>query len=694
MARAPSKADKDLRKEALERYKICEDWWAENQKRWKEDVRFCIPGNQWPEKIRKLRESENRPCLEVDKVNQYVHQVVNDGRQNRAAVKVRPVDSGADEETADAFQGLIRSIFDRSNGDEAFDTALEHAVRGGFGFVRILTEYASDSTFNQDIKLARVRNPLTVMLAPHQRADGSDAMYGFVVDEIPKDEYKRKYPKAQVSDWSLYPDGWATKDTVRICEYFYVVEVPRPVFLLDDGTTCTEDEYKLKVENLAEGEEPPKIEEQREIPTREVKWCRLSGAEILEKNDWMGKYIPLIPVYGNELDIDGKLVLHGLVRPARDAQTLYNFSRTSFAEVAGFSTKAPWIAPAEAVADYKEDWANPNGNQGLLRYRAFTDDGQSIPPPQRTPPVAVPAVFAEDMQLSEHDIQAAMGMYAANIGQPSNEKSGRAIMARQREGDTATFHFQDNQNRALRFCGRQLVDLAPKIYDSKRVLRLLGEDGSVSEAHIDPEQETASFTEGVKSIYNLGVGTYDVSVAAGPSYTTKRQEAADAAIELTRANPSMWQTHGDLIVKMQDWPYAEEFAERSKMALPPPIQQQIAAKESGNAPDPKIAAVVQQANQALGQAAQRIQAAEAGIQQRDQALAESQQRITELEQALKNKSDENLIKASQADTQQYVAETERAQVVAPAMSPQDIAAIVNQTVQAILNAPTPGVPVQ
>lgn len=689
MAASKSKAAADLRKEALARYTETDDYWKENRRRWVEDTRFCIPGNQWPERIRKLREDQNRPCLEVDKINQYVHQVVNDGRQNRPAVKVRPVDDGADEEAADAFQGLIRSIFDRSNGDEALDTALEHAVRGGFGFIRIITEYASDKSFNQDISILRVRNPLTILLGPHQKADGSDAKFGFVIDEMSKDEFKKKYPKAEMSDWSSYPEGWTSKDMVRVCEYFYVIDKEKNVLLLDDDTTCTEDEYWEQAKNNPDAPRP-KIVEQRMIPECEVKWCRMSGAEILEENDWLGKYIPIIPLYGNEIDLEGKVILHGLVRPAKDAQTLYNFSRSGFAERVALANKAPWIAPAEAVADFKDDWENSNTkNLAVLRFRAFMEDGTPIPMPQRGPSADIPAGFMQDMTLSEHDIQASMGMYNASLGEKSNEKSGVAITARQRKGDTATFHYQDNQNRAVRYIGRQLVDLAPKIYDSKRTLRILGEDGTGSTVQVDPEMKKASHKQGALAIYNLGVGTYDVSVAAGPSYSTKRQESAQAMIELTQANPGMWQTHGDLIVKSQDWPGAEEFAERSKLTLPPPIQQAIAAKEQGGEVDPEKQQIIDQANHIMGMAQQRIQAAEDGIHQRDQALAEKDQEIAALKQGQAVKAADVNVKAAQAETQQFEAETQRMTALAPAMDENAIAAIVAKTVQEIMRQPAP-----
>lgn len=693
MARV-TKADTDLLKQAREDYRVAEEGWAENRKKWLADTKFCIPGNQWPEEVRKEREDKNLPCLEVDKINQYVRQVVNDGRQNRPSVKVRPVDSGADEVTADAFGGMIRGILDRSNGDEALDTALEHAVRGGFGFMRLVTEYAHARTFNQDIFLRRIRNPLTVMLGPHQLADGSDARCGFVVEEIPKAEYKDKYPKAKVTDFQLFPEGWKPAETVRVCEYFYKVDEPTTLHLLADNTIVDDDEYQRALAAFEEARkagqpaEPPEdIKETREIPDCKVKWCRLSGAEILEKNDWLGKFIPLIPVYGNEIDVEGKVVFSGLVRGARDSQMLHNFSRTGFAEVVAYAPKVPWLASAEATDGHPE-WATAHeARHSTLFWNAYNDDGNQLPKPERITPAVVPAGLMQDAQQSEHDIQASMGMYAASIGQPSNEKSGRAIMARQREGDTATFHYQDNQARAIRFLGRQLVDLIPKVYDTKRTIRLLGEDGKAAEAEHDPELQGANTKQGAKTIYNLGVGLYDVSISTGPQYTTKRQESADAMLEIVKMNPTVWQTHGDLIVGAQDWPNADEFAKRTRATMPPPLQEAIA--ESEDPADPKVQ--LGRAKAMLQQAGQQIQGMTQGLQERDQAIAELQQRVQEAEAKASSTEGKVANDAARVEVAAYEADTNRLKVEAQSMpmSPEQIAAIVQQTVAAIMAQPTP-----
>jgi hypothetical protein len=651
-------AKKDKLEAIKAAYKEDAEWWKDNHALWLADAKFRVigHGNQWDPEIKKWREANGLPCLEVDKLNQYVMQVVNDGRQNRPAVKVRPVDDRGDPEVAEALQGLIRHICDRSNADEAFDTALDHAVACGFGFLRVVTEYAHEKTFNHELVVRRVPNPLACLLGRHVLADGSDARRGFFIEDIQKDEYRRRYPKAKNVDFNddaFKKDGWSDEKTVRVCEFWEKVEEEKDHLMLVDGTVVTADEYKALLD--ADGQ-PPEVIDARPLPTTRIDWYCLSGAEILEEREWLGKYIPIIPVYGNEQNIEGKITYSGLIRAAKDPQRLYNFSRSAFAQRVAMTPKAPWLIAEGQLEGHEDEWKNANtGTVAALTYKETSVDGHPVPPPQRVNPSDIPGGFAEDMSLSEHDIRSSMGMHKASLGEESNEKSGKAILARQREGDVATFHYQDNLSRAIRYLGRILVDAAPKYYDSRRVVRILGEDGASTMAQIDPQQPQAVVKQGSKAIYNLGVGTYDVSVAAGPSYTTKRQESAEAMLQLTQANPTMWQTHGDLIVQSQDWPNADEFAKRSKLTLPDPIRQIVEAEEADGSEDPELV-------QARIQMDQLRRDAEQAIAERDQAL----QQATQALEAEKANKEAALMKA-RADL--LNAETDRMRAEAEASAP-------------------------
>ncbi|UOF78813.1 phage P22 like portal protein [Caudoviricetes sp.] len=647
--------------EAKERYKLASDYWKDNYQSAIDDMKFRS-GDQWPEAVKDSRSKSNRPCLVVDKTNQYIRQVVNDGRQNRPSVKVRPVDSGADIEVAEVYQGVIRHILERSNADTAFDSALESAVVGGIGFFRVLTEYAHKGTFNQDIVVKRIRNPLLVLIDPScKEADCADMKWAFFVDELEKEEFEETYPDAKCNDWETdkakYGD-WTEGDKVRVCEYWYVEEDDVLFHLLEDGTTTEDEPYQRAI---ASGYPVPAIVETRTLKSNKVKWCRMTGAEILEQKEWLGQYIPIIPVFGNEYDIDGKVMYSGLVRPIKDPQRLYNYSRSAFAERVALTPKAPYIAAAGQVENYPE-WEDANsGDYSVLRYDPIDINGTALGSPQRQNAADIPAGFAQDMQLAEHDIQGAIGMYNASLGQQSNEKSGKAILARQREGDVGTFHYHDNLARAIRHLGRILVDLIPKIYDSSRVVRILGEDGSVDNAQIDPTQDIAVMKMGSKSIYNLNVGVYDVAVSAGASYTTKRQEAAEAMMQLTQANPALFQLVGDLMIRNMDWPQAEEIADRLKLMLPPNIQQ--AEKEEGQQIPPEIQQAIQMAQQQIQQQDQVIQQMQQALQdkqaeEQSRMLAEQKAQLDAQNAALKLQID------------QYNAETNRLKAVQDSQ-PQD-----------------------
>lgn len=668
--------------EVRERFKRAKEAWHDDRGRYVEDLRF-LAGEHWGDQAKKLREEANRPCLVVDKLNQYVRQVVNDSRQNRPSIKVRPVDDEADIEVADVLQGMCRHIEERSNADTAYDTALESAVKGGFGFFRILTEYAHEKTFDQELTVKRIRNPLTVLFDPDcQEPDGSDARFCFVFEEMPCDEFEAQYPgKAKLPLDDEKYSGWADDEKVIVAEYWEVVAEDKTMHLLADGSVCDDAEYQ---QAITEGLTPPPIKDTRTLPARKVKWGKCNGKEWLEpQRDWKGKWIPVVPVWGNEMDIDGKVMHTSMIHASKDAQRLYDYSRSAFAERVALTPKAPYVAADGQVENYEEDWASANqANISVLKYTPMDVAGTPVPPPQRQQAADIPAGFAQDMSLAEHDIQSSLGMYNASLGEKSNEKSGRAILARQREGDITNFHYHDNLARAIRHAGRILVDLIPKIYDSTRMVRVLGMDDKAEMVQIDPLLPVASAKRGGMKVFNIGVGTYDVAVSAGPSYTTRRQEAADSMAQLSQGNPQIFPLIGDLMIRAMDWPMADEIADRLKAMLPPEIKQ-LEQEEDG--PSPEVMQVMQQAEQAVEQYKQGIQEALAEIQR---LKVENEQ----LQQASEAKQAELAIKARDTEIKAYDAETKRAQVLAPAFDAQQVQALVVQTMQDLLTTELAPIP--
>ena len=626
----------DFDEKALElmrkRFKRCLDDPSEqdNRKRALEAIKFRAL-EQWPARVKQEREMDaegSRPCLVMDEINQYLNQVKNDYRQNRPGIKARPVDDKGDKEVAEAFQGLIRHIEDVSNADIAYDNAFDNALDGGFGYFRVITDYCDDDTFDQEIKICGIKNRFAVYLDPsRQLPDGSDAEFGFITEWLSKEEFKRLYPNASDKSWTEGEEGeedWTKEDDIRLAEYFYVEYQSRTLIALPDGEIAYKDEWPKDLE-------VPKELKTRDVQVRKVCWVKTNGIEAIDKRDWLGKWIPIVECIGNEIDIEGKSKKSGIVEGAMDPQRMHNYSVSSFVEQVALAPRAPYIAAEGQLSGHEGDWKTANRrNLSVLQYKPNHDEsGSLLPAPQRQPPPGIPPGWAAIVEGSRGWVQSSMGMYNASLGAPSNEKSGKAILARQREGDTATFHFPDNMAKSIRHCGRILVDLIPKIYDTKRVVRLLAEDGAESYAVFDPGMETPKterqLTDGtIQKMYNPTVGKYDVTISVGPSYTTKRQEGAEMMTQVLQGNKEMMALIGDIYFRILDVPYGDKIADRIKAMLPPQIQQMEAEGENS---EEKMQMVIQTLQGQLQQAEMAMQGLQEGVAKKEQELQQAEESL-------------------------------------------------------------------
>lgn len=614
----------ELIKRCIERYELAEEADKDNRQRAADDMRFAI-GKQWPDDIETQRRNEQRPCLTINRVQQMVKQVVNDMRQNRPAIKVHPVDSGADVAVAEVLSGMIRHIEVDSNAADAYDHAGECAVKGGEGYFRIVTEFEYPESFDQCIKIRRVRNPFSVYIDPFAKeADGSDAQWCHVIDDMPKDDFKREFPEAKMVDYETSTDSpdWINDETVRVCEYFEVEKKSDTLYLLKDGTSALLSDMPGT---------PPKeiILKSRQAETRQVKWYKVTAVEILEEKPWPGIYIPIIRIPGEEHDIEGEVHRFSLVYHAKDPQRIYNYSRTAAVEQVALAPKAPFIIAEGQVEGYEDEWGSANTKSyAYLPYKPTTIGGVAVPPPMRQGYAGTPVGAMTDLQLAADEIKATTGIYDASLGNRSNETSGVAIQRRDAQADTATFHFTDNLARGIRYCGRQLVDMIPKIYDTPRQVRILGVDGAESIAAVNmPDPFTG------KKINPLDVGRYDVTVDVGPSFQTRRQEAAESMTAFVQAFPPAAQVAGDLIAKAMDWPDADEIAKRLRAAMPPGIVDD----EESEVP-PQVQAKMQEQMQVIQ-----------GLQQ---AMQEAQQQLQQAQQVAEGKRGEEAIKAAELQMKQ------------------------------------------
>ena len=647
-----------------------------------DDLKFYAgsPDNhwQWPSDVLATRGAVQgqtinaRPCLTINKLPQHVRQVTNDQRQNRPGAKVIPVDDDADVEIAEIFNGMIRHIEYISDADVAYDTACENQVAYGEGYLRILTEYCDADTFDQDIRIGRVRNSFSVYMDPTiQDPTGADAKWCFITEDITKDDYARMYPDAMpittlqslgVGDQSI--SNWLNEDTIRIADYYYIDHDKATLNMYPGNITAFAGSPEDKQLVMIYG----KPKRSRESDRVKVKYCKINGYEILEERDWAGKWIPIIRVVGNEFEIDGRLYVSGIVRNAKDAQRMYNFWVSQEAEMLALAPKAPFIGYGGQFEGYEDKWKTANTqNWPYLEVNPDVTDGQGsvMPLPQRAqPPMASTGLLQAKAGAAE-DIKSTTGQYNASLGMGSNERSGKAILARQREGDVGTYHYGDNLARGVRHIARQLIDLIPKIYDTQRIARIIGEDGETKMVKINPEQDQAvnkiEDQNGVviEKIYNPGVGKYDVVATTGPGYATKRQEALEAMAQLLQGNPQLWQVAGDLFVKNMDWPGAQEMSQRFKKTI-----------------DPKLLSEGDD-NPALQAANQQIQAMGQEMEQMHQMIQNVGKSIEA--QDMKRKDYEAQIKA-------FDAETKRLTAVQASMSPEQIQDIVLGTVHGMITS--------
>ena len=647
-----------------------------------DDLKFGAgsPDNQWqwPSDVLATRGSVQgqtinaRPCITINKLPQHIRQVTNDQRQNRPSGKVIPADDKADVEVAEVFDGIVRHIEYISDADVAYDTACENQVTFGEGYFRLITEYIDTESFDQDIKIDRIRNSFSVFMDPLiQDPCGSDAEWCFITEDLLKEDYRRQYPKAKpisslqqqsVGDQSM--GSWLNDDTVRVADYYYIHHEPGTLNLYADGSTAVAG--SLKARGFEQDGLP--VTKTRPIDVRTVKVCKINGFEILETSDWAGKFIPVIRVVGNEYEIDGKLYVSGLIRNAKDAQRMYNYWVSQEAEMLALAPKAPFIGYGGQFEGYEQQWKTANTtNWPYLEVNPDVTDGQGapLPLPQRsTPPMASSGLLQAKSGAAD-DIKSTTGQYDSSLGQTSNERSGRAILAREKQSDTGTYHFVDNLARAVRYCTRQIVDLVPEIYDTQRVARIIGADGQTDQVQIDPSQAepVRKIVDDngivIKTIYNLGVGKYDVCVTTGPSYMTKRQESLQAMSDLLQGNPQLWAVAGDLFIKNMDWPGADEMAARFAKTIDPKLLQ-------GADTSPELQAAQKQI-EGMGQE----------MDQMHQMLQNVQKSIEVQEQ--QRKDYEAKIKA-------YDAETKRIAATQAGMSPEQIQDIVLGTVHGMITS--------
>lgn len=608
--RAKDGPDADPMAEMRQRYDLAVEADCENREAAVDDLKFVtIPGSQWDEYQRKMR--KGRPCYEFPILRSHWRQVVNDQKKARPAVKVRAVED-ADTEGAELRQGIIRNIEQQSNAEIAYDRAFETLSAAGMGAWRIVTDYATDDAWEQDIRIKPIDDPLgSVWVDP---TNPEDPDFAFVEETLSRERFKHRYPKADAVDFeSAKPwdsAGWFGEEEVRIAEYWRRVPVTKTLALLADGRTV--DTAEIDVAGLSAAQAVVKT---RECKTYKVVMSIVSGKEELEGPfDTVFHRIPIIVIYANRHKIEGKWHWCGMVRFSRDPQKLLNYNLTTAQEVVSKQPKAPYlVTPKMLEGDgVKAMWDKLNAVD--VPYLPYTPD--PLAPngkPHRESAPDMPAAFTALTQISVDMLKASDGIFDASVGARSNETSGKAILARQQEGDTATFDYQDALSNGIRLTGEIILRALPKVYDTPRVMRVIGKDGGEKWERLYERLPNGQV------VNDLSAGKYDVTVSTGPGYDTQRMEFIDALTQLAQGNPAIAAGVPDLIVGSMDFPKADEAAERLKLLLPPPIQAKLA---EGKDMPPEVMAIKQQAEQMMQAAQQAMQQAQ---QEAGQVSAEKSQ---------------------------------------------------------------------
>lgn len=571
------KKDDKFIETALKRFNLAAEAEADLRKKALDDLKFRA-GDQWPMNVKQARDVDKRPCLTINRIPSLVKQVTNDARQNRPQLKIIATDDST-EDTAEVLEGMCRYIQESSNAGIAYDTACDAQVTMGWGYFRVITEYSDENSFDQDIKIKRIKNAFTVYFDPNAvEPDYSDAKWCFIVADIDRGEFKSEYPDAQILSMEMSSigdnqQGWMTEDNIRVAEYFYVEETKKTICQMSDGKVLDKDMAEELIKNVSNTlSQPLTIQNTRETTTKAVKWCKMTASEKLEEADWVGKYIPVIPVLGEDLDIDGKRDLIGLVRDAKDPQRSLNYWRTATTEAIALAPKAPWVIAEGQLEGYEAFWQNANvASYSHLPYKPTTIAGLQVPPPSRNsvePPVQAMTMAS---QTAADDMKAVTGVYDQRQ-EDARDASGKAIIARQRQGDTSNFNYIDNLSRSIRYLGVMLLDLIPKIYDAPRVTRIIHADNSTETVKINQPSGDKDPMSGVDKIYDVRTGKYDVTVDIGPSFATKRIETADSMQTLAQSYPPLMQYAGDIMVKAMDFPDSDQISDRLKKMLPPQLQ--------------------------------------------------------------------------------------------------------------------------
>lgn len=650
------------------RFQIMQTFWSPIHDTGLKDDKF-VAGEQWENQIKKERQEDRRPMLTYNLIPAFNRQITNRVRQERSAIKVTPVEKNRgrdvrianiagtkDYSLAEVYAGIFKNIERVSRADQAYDTAIKHAVDHGFGYFYMIPQWSKIDPFVQELVIHRVKNSYSILLDPDaQEADYRDMQDAFMFSNINRKTFQKKYPGISYTEFAgttlgANYEGWYDSEHVRIAQYFFIEHKADEAIMLSNSKIV----YRSETEDvLDELERETGIHvmkndqgnDMRKAVKRPVcNWQKMTADDILEGPlELPFSSVPIYPVFGEEIMVDAKIRYESAHRHAQDAQKSYNYWRTAATETVALAPRAPWMATEKQVAGHEREFENANTRN--LPY-LFYNHVEGVPPPARVFPSSVAAAELQNATQDASDMQAIIGLHDASLGKEGNEKSGKAIIARQSAGMTSTFQFPDNLGRAQEQCGRNGVEAIPRLYDTKRQARIRLPSGDDDFVMLN-EAITDEATGKTVLLHDIAFGKYDVEIETGPSYATQRQEAADLQMELLKVlGPDMARNIVHLVVQNLGVPGSEEVAAVLRKMLPDILKtedEKMADLPKGVTKDPESEQLMKD-----GEPWQPPPTLEQQIQQK-------QQQIDELEHQSK-------IDGAKADSAQAAADLKEAEV--------------------------------
>ncbi len=641
--------DLDLLARVKDRFHVMAESDEENRRLAMDDLKFVnVPGEQWDNNMKQLR--GERPCYEFNKVRISCKRIINDMRANRPQGKVRAVEQ-SDKTLTEINEGLCRNIWSISDGDSVIDNAAEYQVAAGMACWRVVTEYSDDDAFDQDIKVHAIQNPFCLYVDPackdFLKRDADDWV---LTEKMSEEEYRTRWPKAEINSFEdqieFDDEDWHDDDQVRIAEYWYKTPVKKTLWMVpgEQGNMVVDADSDEAQAMLKNGFNPEDVKT-REVMTHKIEWCIVSSEAVLERGEWASREFPFIMIYGEWVYVDGRMYWWGLPRFAKDAQRSYNVARTAVSETIAQAPKSYMWATTAQAKGLESQWTEAHRKN--YPWMLYNPDPKAPGPPTRVGGADIPAALIQETQLASDEIKAVTGIYDASLGDRGNETSGRAIYARQQQGEIATFNYQDNMAKGIQRTWEIMLSLIPEIYDTERELRIIGSDGAEAYHRVNQTEQDPA-TGQVLRINDMASGKYDVTVTVGPNFSTLRQEAAETYGNMAQQFPEIMGFAGDLIMKSMDLPYAEDIADRMKAMLPPQIQQQL---EQGEDVPPEVQQMMQQAEQAMAQVQEYGQLVQAAAQELEEEQALNEKQKAEIQTAIAQ------LKQAEAEFKAEIAQT-------------------------------------